>query len=199
MAIEPINVVILERSSVTLFVPQRILLCAVATVLTCAACVAQLSKTDVGKPDVLIVAADIPAAQRTMLIHTARRFYEFWNTNDAAKGKSVISPSFTDRDLPQGRPQGPTGPLFANAQFREAVPDLHCQVLQQIVAGDRVVSNLRFTGHFTGTFGDIKGTGQQVDFVATDILRIEAGKITDNWHIEDNLTFQTQVGAVVKK
>jgi len=50
----------------------------------------------------------------------------------------------------------------------------------------------------TGTFEELHGSGQTVDFVATDILRIESGKITDNWHLEDNLTFQQQI-EVIKK
>ncbi len=157
---------------------------------------AQSPSARLGKPDILIVAAGMPAAQQTMLTQTSRLFYEFWNTNDAQTLNAVISPNFIDRDLPAGRPQGPTGPSFANTQFRKAVPDLHCDVTQKIVVGDRVVSHLRFKGHFTGTFGEVHGIGQAVDFVATDILRIQSGKITDNWHIEDNLTFQQQIGIV---
>ena len=157
---------------------------------------AQTPREVLGKPDVVIVAAGTPKQQETTLMATARGFYEFWNTNDAQTLKGVISSHFIDRDLPAGRPQGPAGPVFANTQFRKAVPDLHCEVTQQIIAGDRVVSHLRFTGHFTGTFGKLHGSGQRVDFVATDILRIEAGRITDNWHLEDNLTFQQQIGAV---
>lgn len=178
-------------------VVQRILVSIFLNAALCSMAAAQADQP--GKPDVLIVAAGMHADQRSMLTRTARSFYEFWNTNDVALAQSVIAPTFTDRDLPPGRPQGPTGPIFANAQFRKAVPDLRCHVLQQIVAGDRVVTNMRFTGHFTGTFGSLQGAGQPVSFVATDILRIEAGKITDNWHIEDNLTFQTQIGAVTAK
>jgi hypothetical protein len=37
-----------------------------------------------------------------------------------------------------------------------------------------------------------KGNGQPVDFIATDILRVRHGRITDNWHLEDNLTFLQQ-------
>ena len=34
-------------------------------------------------------------------------------------------------------------------------------------------------------------------FVATDILRIDdRGQITDNWHLEDNLTFLKEIGSV---
>jgi hypothetical protein len=53
---------------------------------------------------------------------------------------------------------------------------------------------LRFTGHFTGIFQGTVGHGQPVDFIATDILRVRGGMITDNWHLEDNLTFLTQIG-----
>ena len=36
--------------------------------------------------------------------------------------------------------------------------------------------------------------GQPVDFIATDILRVRHGRITDNWHIEDNLTLLQEMG-----
>lgn len=150
-----------------------------------------------GKPETLIIASDIPAPKRVAMLNVAQSFYEFWNTGSAATLSSVISPSFVDRDLPPGRPQGPDGPLYAIRQFKAAVPDLRCEVLQQIVAGDRVVSHLRFTGHFTGLFGTNSGQGQEVSFSATDILRIDPqNRIADNWHLEDNLTFLRQVGVL---
>jgi hypothetical protein len=34
------------------------------------------------------------------------------------------------------------------------------------------------------------------DVTAGDILRIESGKITDNWYLEDNRAFQQQIGAI---
>jgi predicted ester cyclase len=46
-----------------------------------------------------------------------------------------------------------------------------------------------------GTFGKTKGQGQAIDFVATDLLKVTNGRIIDNWHIEDNLTLLTQMGA----
>jgi hypothetical protein len=55
--------------------------------------------------------------------------------------------------------------------------------------------HIDFKGHFTGTFGKTKGQGQAIDFVATDLLKVTNGRITDNWHIEDNLTLLTQMGA----
>jgi len=30
--------------------------------------------------------------------------------------------------------------------------------------------------------------------IATDLVKVENGRISDNWHIEDNLTLLTQMG-----
>lgn len=131
-------------------------------------------------------------------ILAARRYDTFWSTGDEALARAALAPHFTDRTLPPGRAQGIAGPLAAAKAFRAAVPDIHCAVEQMIVSGNRVVAHLRFTGHFTGTFGGTRGAGQTVDFIATDIYRIADGRIAENWHLEDNLTFMQQIGLVPK-
>lgn len=78
------------------------------------------------------------------------------------------------------------------------MPDLVVTVVQQLVVGDRVVSQVRLTGHFTGQLGDAQGKGQAIDFLAIDILRVQAGKVTDNWHLEDDLGFEQQAGLLPK-
>ena len=108
----------------------------------------------------------------------------FWSTGDEARPRGAGG-RFHGPHLPAGRPQGIAGPLAASQGFHRAVPDVHADVEQMIVAGDRVVTHLHFTGHFTGTFNGVQGR-QVVDFIATDIYRIRDGKITDNWHLEDN-------------
>jgi len=112
--------------------------------------------------------------------------------------KQALAPNFTDRTLPPGRPQGPQGPAFASHQFRAAVPDLGVEVKKVIVAGDYVTVHMVFTGHFTGVFGQTQGRGQSVSFIATDLLKTVDGLITDNWHIEDNLTLMKQLGVIAQ-
>jgi predicted ester cyclase len=53
---------------------------------------------------------------------------------------------------------------------------------------------MKFTGHFTGKLGRTQGQGQEIAFIATDLVKLEDGRITDNWHIEDNLTLLKQMG-----
>jgi len=146
------------------------------------------------KVDELVVAKTQPDQHLDLNIKTAKTFYEFWNTGDEQLLKKSISPQFVDHTLPSGRPQGPQGPAFASKTFRAAVPDLSVQVKKMIVAGDLVTVHMEFTGHFTGTFGSTSGKGQRIDFIATDLLQISDYRITDNWHIEDNLTLLSQMG-----
>ena len=153
-----------------------------------------LAFADELKIDDLVVANTIPAPQRDAMVNAAKGFYQFWNIGDEALLKAAISPDFTDHTLPPGRPQGPDGPAFASKTFRAAVPDLSVEVRKMIVAGDYVTVHMHFRGRFTGAFGKTKGQGQAIDFIATDLLKVTNGRITDNWHIEDNLTLLTQMG-----
>ncbi len=150
----------------------------------------------IAKPQELVVAKGLPAASVSAMLRPVDAFYGFWNNGSRTLLDAAISPRFVDHTLPKGRPQGPAGPAAAAKAFLAAVPDLKVAVVQRLVVGDRVVSHLHFTGHFTGTFMGAAGTGQPIDFIATDILRVTGGKITDNWHLEDNLTFQQQIGLV---
>jgi predicted ester cyclase len=144
--------------------------------------------------DDLIVARSIPASQRDATVKAAKTFYQFWNTGDEVLLKIAIAPSFIDHTLPPGRPQGPLGPAFASAHFREAVPDLTVEVRKMVVADGYVTVHMEFKGRFTGSFGHTKGQGQAINFIATDLIKVKNGRITDNWHIEDNPTLFSQMG-----
>lgn len=125
----------------------------------------------------------------------ARRYASFWNSGDPDLARAALAPDFVDRTLPPGRVQGLAGALQASRTMRAAIPDLRCEILQLIVAGDRVVVHLRFRGRFSGSFGEVQGRGQNVEFIATDIYRIARDRINDNWHIEDNLGLMRQLGS----
>ena len=142
----------------------------------------------------LVIAERIPDAQRKADLKAIRAFYSFWNTGDEELLKQAIADNFTDHTLPPGRPQGPEGPAFASRNFRAAVPDLKVALEKVVVAGDYVTVHMNFTGHFTGTFGQTHGSSQPIAFIATDLVKITKGRITDNWHIEDNLTLLTEMG-----
>jgi predicted ester cyclase len=64
--------------------------------------------------------------------------------------------------------------VVASRAFRKAVPDLAESVEEAWVAGDNVISRYRFSGHFSGTFGDRTGDGRAISFDAIDIYTIRA-------------------------
>jgi predicted ester cyclase len=139
------------------------------------------------------LAADAGSASAVL---AARRYAAFWDTGQASHAQAALAATFIDRTLPGGRPQGPAGPLAASEAFRKAVPDLRAEIEDMVVAGDRVSVHLQFHGHFTGVFGTVQGQGQPIDFLAFDLYRVEAGRIAENWHLEDNLTLMQQFGVI---
>lgn len=140
---------------------------------------------------VLLPLGPLAAEEAPASVHA---FYDFWNSGDEKLLSQAVAPGFTDHTLPAGRPQGPQGPAFASKNFRAAVPDLSVTVEKMIVAGDYVTVHMTFHGHFTGRFGTHQGQGQAIDFIATDLLKVTDGKVSDNWHIEDNLTLLSKMG-----
>ena len=148
------------------------------------------------QPKQLIVDKSLPLVQLKTNEPVAREYATFWNTGNETLARDALAANFVDKTPPEGRKQGPEGAILASRAFRTAVPDLRCDVEQMIISGDRVVSHLHFYGTFTGTFGRLKGKGQKIDFIATDIYEIRDGKIAANWHIEDNLTLMKQLGAL---
>ena len=145
------------------------------------------------KPSQTVRDKDIGADELAKLAAPVEAFYAFWANGNPELLSKAVSPGFLDHTLPAGRPQGPTGPAQASRTFLAAIPDLRVQVLMRLIVADRVVSHLRFSGHFTGEFAGKKGAGQAIDFIATDIVAVRDGKITDNWHLEDNLTLLKQM------
>jgi len=169
-------------------------LCALSAVAAVSLAAAAPAEPALLQPRALIVDGSLPKAQAEAQMLAARRYDTFWNTGDEALAKAALAPGFTDRTPPPGRAQGLAGPLAASKTMRAAIPDLSCEIEQMLVAGDRVVTHLHFRGHFTGRFKDTQGRGQAIDFIATDIYRVAGGRITDNWHLEDNLAVLQQLG-----
>jgi hypothetical protein len=67
--------------------------------------------------------------------------------------------------------------LAASTFVRAAIPDLRADLLQMIVAGDRVTVHYRFHGHFTGRWAQTAGTGQAVDSLRRISIASRAGRL----------------------
>ena len=158
------------------------------------AAVASAEETLPTPRSIILTAGQEQAAQPVIL--AARHYAAFWNTGEERYAEAALAQNFVDRTLPSGRPQGLKGVLEASKNFRAAIPDLRVEIEELLVAEDRAVVRYLFTGHFTGRFKDLKGDGREISFRAVDIYRVQNGQISDNWHLEDNLSLMQQLGVV---
>jgi len=157
---------------------------------------ASLPPAPITAPKLVTRASTLTDVQAAQLLRTARLFYTFWNTGDVRYARAAVSSDFKDNTLPPGRPQGLPGLQAASKSFLTAVPDLKCTLEDVVLVNDKVMARLLFTGHNTGPFGTHPASGKAIRFIAIDILHIRDGKIYEDWHLEDNLTFQQQIGVV---
>ncbi|MET7017883.1 ester cyclase [Bacillus mycoides] len=142
------------------------------------------------KPKAMTIDPSLNKKEATERVHAAQRFYAFWDTGREELIPQTVTENFFDNTLPKGRPQGTEGLKFAAQNFRKVVPDIHCEIEDLLVVGDKVTARLSFTG----THNDKK-----INFFAIDILHVKDGKITEDWHLEDNLTLKQQLGLIAEE
>ena len=129
----------------------------------------------------------------------SRRFFEeVWN-----KGNLAVLNEITAKDhvnsgpgtLP-GLPAGPEGAKQLVAVYRNAFPDVHFTIDEQIAEGDKVVT--RWTGHGThkGELLGIPATGKSSTVTGIAVDRIVNGKIAESWGIFDQFGMMQQLGVI---
>ena len=128
-----------------------------------------------------------------------RRFFEeVWN-----KGKLNVLDEIIAKDhvssgpgsLP-GLPTGPEGSKQFVTVYRNAFPDVHFTIDDQLAEGDQVVT--RWTGHGThqGELVGIPATGKSSTVTGITENRIVDGKIVESWNIFDQFGMMQQLGVI---
>jgi steroid delta-isomerase-like uncharacterized protein len=120
---------------------------------------------------------------------------EVFNRGNMAVADKIIAPDFVHHD-PNTKEfrSGPDGFKHFLQRYREAFPDLHITVEQQIAEGDLVVDRWTGTGTHRGELMGIAATGKPVTLSGMSIHRIVGGKITETWNNYDALTLLEQLG-----
>ena len=127
-----------------------------------------------------------------------RRFFEeVYTMKNLAAIAEFIAPTHIDHSAAAaGLPVGPAGSRQAIGMMLTGFPDLHVTVEDMIAEGDKVVVRLTMHGIQQGALGSIPPTGKQVAVSTIDIVRIEGGKIAEEWGIDDRLGLLQQLGLV---
>ena len=126
-----------------------------------------------------------------------RRFVEeYQGTGKEAVALELLAPDFVDRS-----PFGPFTPdregvLGLFRMLRGGFPDLHAEIHDQLVDGDKVVTRKTFHGTHTGEFMGIAPTGREVAWDVIDIVRVHENLMVEHWNVVDALALMTQLGAV---
>jgi steroid delta-isomerase-like uncharacterized protein len=129
----------------------------------------------------------------------ARRFLEeVWNKGNLAVLNEIIAKDHVSSGpgtLP-GLPTGPEGSKQLVTVYRNAFPDVHFTIDEQIAEGDKVVT--RWTAHGThqGELVGIPATSKSTTVTGINLDRIANGKIAESWGIFDEFGMMQQLGVI---
>jgi steroid delta-isomerase-like uncharacterized protein len=125
-----------------------------------------------------------------------RVFEDAFNKNDLTVLDELVTPRVVYHNAPPGLASGIEGYRQLLTMWRTAFPDAHVTIEDMIGEADKVVT--RFTGRGThkGDFMGIAPTGKRVEVTAITVMRLEGGKVTDEWEQVDMLGIMQQLGAV---
>jgi steroid delta-isomerase-like uncharacterized protein len=100
---------------------------------------------------------------------------------------------------PDGRTleRGPEDVKRFMGEFRQAFPDFHSTIEDQIAEGDKVVTRWTMHGTHQSEFRGIAPTGEQITVTGIGIFRFsDEGKVVESWDNFDQLGMLRQLGAV---
>ena len=81
-------------------------------------------------------------------------------------------------------------------QWRSAVPDVHCEVENIIVDGDRAAWVVRTTGTHTGDELGFPATGKSFETVSPNMGVLRDGKAAEHWAEQGMFSMLVQIGII---
>src|SRR6266511_1594775 len=96
-----------------------------------------------------------------------RKFWEVAEKGDYDAFGDYITEDSVDHTPMPGQPAGLEGAKYVFRTIRGAFPDFSQEITDMVVEGDRI-----------------------------DIIRVNDGKMTDHWGLQDQITFMTQLGVM---
>jgi steroid delta-isomerase-like uncharacterized protein len=93
--------------------------------------------------------------------------------------------------------RGPEDVKRFMGEFRQAFPDFHSVIEDQVAEGDKVVTRWKASGTHQGEFRGIAPTGNQMVVTGIGIFRFsEEGKVVESWDNMDQLGMMQQLGVI---
>ena len=95
-----------------------------------------------------------------------------------------------------GLPTGPEGTKQLVTLYRNAFPDVHFTIDEQIAEGDKVVTRWSAQGTHQGELAGLPATGKSSTVTGIAVDRLVNGKIAESWGIFDEFGLMQQLGAI---
>lgn len=128
-----------------------------------------------------------------------RRFFE----EAFGKGNLAVVDEIVASDQVNGgpgalpvMPNGPEGSRMLITAYRNAFPDLHFTIDQQIAEGNTVVTRWTAHGTHNSELAGIPATGKRTTVVGLGVDRIENGKIVESWGLFDQFGMLQQLDVI---
>ena len=124
------------------------------------------------------------------------------NTGDTSRVSEFISPIYfnheSQMDPVRAKMRGPQEFIDTVVNLRNAISDIHYELLESVASNEKVVSIVSVRGKHTGSFfGFIPPSGNKISYQAVHIFTIgDDGKITEHKAIRDDLALMYQLGMV---
>ena len=95
-----------------------------------------------------------------------------------------------------GLPNGPEGSKQFVTAYRNAFPDVHFTIDDQIAEGDKVVTRWTAQGTHQGELAGLPATGKSSTVSGIVVDRLVNGKIAESWGIFDEFGMMQQLGVI---
>ena len=121
---------------------------------------------------------------------------EIINTGDMDAAGDYVADDVIELAPFPGQGPGLPGLKDVLRGMRNAFPDMHWTVEEQIAEGDKVLTRFNWTGTHKAEFFGIPATGRQVSVWGMVIDRMESAKVKDTRILMDVFGLMKQLGSV---
>ena len=131
------------------------------------------------------------------LLRRYRYIEDVWHRANVAALDDYLAADYRRHVSPTAPPLSLDGQKQRLAGFRAASPDIQLTLEDVLVEDDRVVFRSTMRGTHKGEFQGIPPTGARVTVALFDTIRIQDGRIVEQWGGPDVLDLLRQLGATV--
>jgi steroid delta-isomerase-like uncharacterized protein len=128
-----------------------------------------------------------------------RAIDEVWSKGNVAVAPDIYASTFVSHQHshPHVRDvRGVSALVEFVREFRDAFPDFHDTVDDQVAEGDKVVTRFTSTGTHRGALMGFEPTNKRASWMGIVIDRIEEGKIVEEWVSWDLFGMMQQLGGI---